>query len=37
VPDDDSRARLRELPQFNSFGVRTFGTNLLTIRVDLTD
>ena len=37
VPDDDPRARLRELPQFNSFGVRTFGTNLLTIRVDLTD
>jgi len=35
VPDDDARARLRELPQFNSFGVRTFGTNLLTIRVDL--
>ena len=25
------------LPQFNSFGVRTFGTNLLTIRVDLND
>jgi deazaflavin-dependent oxidoreductase (nitroreductase family) len=37
VPDDDPHARLRELPQFNSFGVRTFGTNLLTIRVDLTD
>ena len=35
VPDDDPHARLRELPQFNSFGVRTFGTNLLTIRVDL--
>jgi deazaflavin-dependent oxidoreductase (nitroreductase family) len=35
VPDDDPRARLEELPQFNSFGVRTFGTNLLTIRVDL--
>ena len=31
------RVRLRELPQFNSFGVRTFGTNLLTIRVDLAD
>ena len=30
VPDDDPQARLRELPQFNSFGVRTFGTNLLT-------
>jgi deazaflavin-dependent oxidoreductase (nitroreductase family) len=35
VPDDDPQARLRELPQFNSFGVRTFGTNLLTVRVDL--
>lgn len=35
VPDDDAAARLRELPQFNSFGVRTFGTNLLTVRVDL--
>lgn len=33
--DDDARARLRELPQFNSFGVRTFGTSLLTVRVDL--
>src|SRR6476659_8357632 len=30
LPDDDADARLRELPQFNSFGVRTFGTNLLT-------
>ena len=37
VPDDDPHARLRKLPQLNSFGVRTFGTNLLTIRVDLTD
>ena len=35
VPEDDARARLRELPAFNSFGVRTFGTNLLTLRVDL--
>lgn len=35
VPDDDPHARLRELPQVNSFGVRTFGTNLLTVRVDL--
>ena len=35
VPDDDPRARLEDLPQLNSFGVRTFGTNLLTIRVDL--
>jgi deazaflavin-dependent oxidoreductase (nitroreductase family) len=37
VPDDDPHERLRLLPQFNSFGVRTFGTNLLSIRVDLTD
>jgi deazaflavin-dependent oxidoreductase (nitroreductase family) len=37
LPDDDARARLRELPQFNSMGVRTFGTNLLTVRVDLDD
>lgn len=37
VPDDDPHQRLRSLPQFNSLGVRTFGTNLLTIRVDLTD
>lgn len=37
VPDDDPQKRLRSLPRFNSFGVRTFGTNLLTIRVDLTD
>jgi deazaflavin-dependent oxidoreductase (nitroreductase family) len=37
VPYDDPHARLRELPQFNSFAVRAFGTSLLTIRVDLTD
>jgi deazaflavin-dependent oxidoreductase (nitroreductase family) len=37
VPDDDPRERLKSLPQFNSFGVRTFGTSLLTIRVDLID
>ncbi|WP_197374548.1 nitroreductase/quinone reductase family protein [Mycolicibacterium baixiangningiae] len=37
LPEDDPHARLRELPQFNSFGVRTFGTDLLTVRVDLTD
>jgi deazaflavin-dependent oxidoreductase (nitroreductase family) len=35
MPGDDPHARLQELPQFNSFGVRTFGTNLLTVRVDL--
>jgi deazaflavin-dependent oxidoreductase (nitroreductase family) len=37
VPDDDPTARLKSLPQFNSFGVRTFGTNLLSIRVDFAD
>ncbi|MDA4107395.1 nitroreductase/quinone reductase family protein [Mycolicibacterium holsaticum] len=37
MPDDDPHERLRSLPQFNSMGVRTFGTNLLTVRVDLTD
>lgn len=37
MPDDDPHERLRSLPQFNSMGVRTFGTNLLTIRVDLDD
>lgn len=37
IADDDPHERLRSLPQFNSFGVRTFGTNLLTIRVDLED
>jgi deazaflavin-dependent oxidoreductase (nitroreductase family) len=34
-PDDDPHARLRDQPQFNAFGVLTFGTNLLTVRVDL--
>lgn len=37
MPDDDPIARLRGLPRFNSAGVRTFGADLLTIRVDLTD
>jgi deazaflavin-dependent oxidoreductase (nitroreductase family) len=37
VPDDDPQARLRDQSQVNAFGVRTFGTNLLTVRVDLTD
>lgn len=37
VPDDDPRERLRSLPQINSGLVRAMGTNLLTIRVDLTD
>lgn len=37
MPDDDPHERLKSLPQVNSFGVRTFGTNLLSVRVDLTD
>ena len=37
LPEDDAMARLRSLPRFNSAGVRTFGTDLLTIRIDLTD
>ena len=37
LPDDDPRARLRSLPRLNSFGVRTAGTNLLTVRIDLDD
>lgn len=35
LPDDDSWQRLRSLPRLNSAGVRTMGTDLLTIRVDL--
>lgn len=35
LPDDDAQARLCSLPRFNSFGVRAFGANLLTVRVDL--
>jgi deazaflavin-dependent oxidoreductase (nitroreductase family) len=35
LPDDDPRQRLRSLPRLNSTGVRTMGTDLLTIRVDL--
>ncbi|GAA2490022.1 MULTISPECIES: nitroreductase/quinone reductase family protein [Actinomycetes] len=37
LPDDDPRARLRSLPRLNSTAVRALGTDLLTIRVDLTD
>ena len=36
LPDDDPHARLQDQSQLNAFGVRTFGTNLLTVRVDLT-
>jgi deazaflavin-dependent oxidoreductase (nitroreductase family) len=35
LPNDDARQRLRSLPRLNSTGVRTMGTDLLTIRVDL--
>ena len=35
LPDDDARARLRSLPRLNSAAVKTVGTDLLTIRVDL--
>ncbi|TCO54865.1 nitroreductase family deazaflavin-dependent oxidoreductase [Actinocrispum wychmicini] len=36
LPDDDARARLRSLPRLNSAAVRAMGTDLLTVRVDLT-
>jgi deazaflavin-dependent oxidoreductase (nitroreductase family) len=35
LPNDDARQRLESLPRLNSAGVRTMGTDLLTIRVDL--
>ncbi|WP_328609601.1 nitroreductase/quinone reductase family protein [Amycolatopsis sp. NBC_00345] len=35
LPDDDARARLKALPRLNSTAVQAFGTDLLTIRVDL--
>ena len=37
MPQDDARARLRALPRLNSAAVRAFGTNLMTVRVELTD
>ncbi|MEU6508696.1 MULTISPECIES: nitroreductase family deazaflavin-dependent oxidoreductase [unclassified Streptomyces] len=37
LPDDDPVTRLRALPRFNSAAVRAFGTDLLTVRVDLED
>lgn len=37
LPEDDARARLKELPRYNSAAVRALGTNLLTVRVDLAD
>lgn len=35
LPDDDTRERQRDLPRLNAFVVRTVGTDLLTIRIDL--
>jgi deazaflavin-dependent oxidoreductase (nitroreductase family) len=35
LPDDDPRQRMRSLPRLNNVGVRTMGTDLLTLRVDL--
>ncbi|MFE3192666.1 nitroreductase/quinone reductase family protein [Nocardia sp. NPDC059240] len=35
LPDDDPIARLRSLPRANSAAVRTVGTDLLTVRIDL--
>ncbi|GCE36926.1 hypothetical protein Rhow_005926 [Rhodococcus wratislaviensis] len=37
LPDDDTRARLSQLPGMNSTAVRAVGTDLLTVRIDLTD
>ncbi|WP_217546750.1 nitroreductase/quinone reductase family protein [Streptomyces sp. GbtcB6] len=37
LPDDDPVARLRTLPKGNSMAVKALGTQLLTIRVDLSD
>ncbi|MFE7155756.1 nitroreductase/quinone reductase family protein [Streptomyces sp. NPDC057636] len=37
LPDDDARARLKNLPPYNSAAVRALGTNLLTLRADLID
>ncbi|KAA1431068.1 nitroreductase [Mycolicibacter arupensis] len=35
MPEDDARARLETLPRANSALVRAFGTDLLTVRIDL--
>ncbi|MCV7206797.1 nitroreductase [Mycolicibacterium peregrinum] len=35
LPDDDPLARLKELPTLNSAVVRTVGSDLLTVRIDL--
>ena len=35
LPDDDPRERQRSLQRLNSFFVRSAGTDLLTVRIDL--
>jgi deazaflavin-dependent oxidoreductase (nitroreductase family) len=35
LPDDDPVARQASMPQLNARAVRVFGTDLLTIRIDL--
>lgn len=35
LPDDDASERLKKLPRFNSLMVRTLGTDLMTVRIDL--
>lgn len=35
LDEDDTRARLKQLPAFNSVLVRLMGTELLTMRIDL--
>jgi deazaflavin-dependent oxidoreductase (nitroreductase family) len=35
LPDDDARARQREMPAAHAAAVRLMGTELLTVRVDL--
>ncbi len=37
MPEDDPRARQRTLGRFNSAMVRTVGTDLLTVRIDLAE
>ncbi|WP_194813835.1 nitroreductase/quinone reductase family protein [Nocardia sp. XZ_19_385] len=37
MPEDDALARLKTLPRMNSAVVRALGTNLLTVRIDLTN
>lgn len=35
LDDDDATARLRHLPRYNGLAVRLVGSDLLTIRIDL--